>query len=132
MAEMFCTSCGSVGEPVTNTPGSFRLELFLWLMLLLPGLIYSVWRLTARRKVCATCSSATLIPVNSPVALSLRAQMEKSAPSVQAAYAAPAKHKPSAKRGMVYMVIIAVVVGLAAYDFFGGQAKTPTASTTAQ
>lgn len=43
-----CPRCGFDGYTKTVTPGSFAMELFLWLLFLLPGFIYSIWRLTAR------------------------------------------------------------------------------------
>jgi hypothetical protein len=62
-----CTSCGTTGVPKKHTPGSTLIELVLWLCLFVPGLIYSIWRLTARRKVCASCGGAQLVPSDSPV-----------------------------------------------------------------
>lgn len=72
---MFCKSCGHEGEPASHTPGSFLIELILWLCFIVPGLIYSFWRLSRRRKVCAGCRSADIIPSNSPMARSLRKQI---------------------------------------------------------
>ncbi len=63
---MICAACGSTGDPKLETPGSFLVELLLWCFLLLPGLIYSLWRISARRKVCGACGGQTLIPLNSP------------------------------------------------------------------
>lgn len=63
---MFCTSCGHIGKPKKKTPGSFFTELLLWILFIFPGLIYSIWRLTARKKVCSNCGHPTVIPENSP------------------------------------------------------------------
>lgn len=73
---MFCKSCGHEGEPSTHTPGSIWIELVLWLPWMVPGLIYSLWRLNRRRKVCASCESADIIPWDSPMARSLRKRMK--------------------------------------------------------
>jgi len=62
-----CTSCGTTGAPKKHTPGSTWLEFVLWLCVLFPGLFYSLWRLAARRNVCASCGSAQLVPSDSPV-----------------------------------------------------------------
>lgn len=67
MAEIVCTSCGYVGEPKTITKGSMAVELVLWLLLIVPGLIYSVWRLTSRHEGCPSCGQTALIPVESPM-----------------------------------------------------------------
>lgn len=71
---MFCKSCGHEGEPASHTPGSILIELVLWLCFIVPGLVYSLWRLSRRRKVCSACRSADIIPSNSPMARSLRKQ----------------------------------------------------------
>lgn len=63
---MVCPSCGSRGEPKTITKGSTGIELILWLCLLVPGLIYSIWRLSSRVKGCPSCGSMGMIPANSP------------------------------------------------------------------
>jgi hypothetical protein len=62
---LFCTRCFKVAPPKTHTRGSFIIELFLWLCFLVPGLIYSLWRLTTRQKVCPACESPELVPANS-------------------------------------------------------------------
>lgn len=64
--DMVCTRCEHVGEPAQHTPGSFGLELLLWLLLIVPGLLYSVWRLHSRSDRCAVCGSADLVPLQSP------------------------------------------------------------------
>ena len=70
--DWICTQCNWTGRPVSFTGGSFLIELLLWLFLCLPGLIYSIWRLTTRRKVCPVCRSQALIPYGSPRAQSMR------------------------------------------------------------
>ena len=64
---MVCPSCGTRGEPKTITRGSTLIELILWLCLIVPGLIYSIWRLTTRQKGCPACGAAGMIPVTSPM-----------------------------------------------------------------
>lgn len=68
MEKFVCTSCGYTGEPKTITKGSIGIEIILWLCFLIPGLIYSVWRLSSRHYGCPTCGQTTLIPVSSPMA----------------------------------------------------------------
>ena len=60
--------CGTIGEPVTVTKGSFLIELVLWCCFLVPGFIYSMWRLTSKYKACPSCKQAGMIALNSPVA----------------------------------------------------------------
>lgn len=73
--DMYCDRCGAVGAPKTDTPGSIWIEVVLWLCFVVPGLIYSIWRLNKRHRVCATCGSPELIPADSPKAVAARRKM---------------------------------------------------------
>ena len=61
-----CANCRYQGSPVTRTKGSFRIEVLLWTFIL-PGLIYTVWRLTTRERVCPKCQRPHMIPLDTPV-----------------------------------------------------------------
>jgi len=66
----YCLQCGGTPDRLkTRTRGSFRMEVFLWFILIIPGLIYSMWRLTSKAKVCPVCSSESVIPASSPIAV---------------------------------------------------------------
>lgn len=67
--QYLCPVCGTVGKPIKKTQGSFMVEVFLWLCFLLPGLIYTVWRIFNKLKVCPNCKSAAMIPATSPAVL---------------------------------------------------------------
>ncbi len=69
---LYCPACGSIERPVTRTQGSFLIEVFLWLILIVPGVLYSLWRLTTRAKACRICGAVGLIPPDSPRALQLQ------------------------------------------------------------
>jgi len=64
----FCTTCGHEGGTETKTRGNLLIEIILWLCFLVPGLVYSIWRIASRHQVCASCGAATLVPPDSPVA----------------------------------------------------------------
>lgn len=84
--EKICSTCGHCGSG--DTAGSFWIELLLWLCFGLPGLIYTIWRLTTRGRSCAKCDSATLIPADTPRGRELLAQYTKGpSPETQAATA---------------------------------------------
>lgn len=68
MTKVVCTACGYVGNPAKVTKGSFGIELILWLCFLIPGLIYSIWRLSSRHEACPSCNNSSLIPAASPMA----------------------------------------------------------------
>ncbi len=74
-APVFCKACGSTAAPATRTRGVFLIEVVLWLCFLVPGLIYSLWRLSTRASVCAHCGSAEVVPADSPVATAARKQL---------------------------------------------------------
>lgn len=63
---MICKECGYHGKMKKHTKGSFIIEVFLWLMLLVPGIVYSLWRVTSKIKICPKCKSDKIIPLNSP------------------------------------------------------------------
>lgn len=52
-----CKKCGTVGAPKMHKRGTVSLELLLWLCLLVPGFIYSMWRLMTRYQTCSHCGS---------------------------------------------------------------------------
>lgn len=64
----YCPACGTVAKPRTHTRGSFLIEIVLWLLMILPGVLYTLWRLTTRGKVCPACGGTTLLPLDSPKA----------------------------------------------------------------
>lgn len=70
-----CAQCGSVGAPRKVAPGSFLVELALWICFILPGLIYSLWRVSSKRPTCRACGAIrTMVPLQSPRGRQLAAQ----------------------------------------------------------
>jgi|GEM_PF-1908842 len=70
-----CTSCGFI----TSTPlqkGQKWLEIVLWLLYILPGLVYSIWRRNGGGTVCPNCKHETLIPYNPDASLDSREKSE--------------------------------------------------------
>lgn len=74
---MFCTTCGYEGKVKKQTPGSFLIEVIMWLAFLVPGIIYSLWRITNKYFVCAKCRNKSVIPIDSPMALQHKRLLEK-------------------------------------------------------
>jgi hypothetical protein len=66
MSTHICESCGTIAKPKRHMKGSFVIEVFLWLMLIVPGLLYSLWRLTTKSTICGTCQSAVIVPIKTP------------------------------------------------------------------
>lgn len=71
-----CTRCGVVQDPATAVKGSMLIELVLWLMFIVPGLIYSLWRLSSKHTKCRACGASELIPVDSPAGQKLLRNFE--------------------------------------------------------
>lgn len=69
---VYCTTCGSEAPAKSVTKGSIGIELILWLLFLVPGLIYSIWRLTTKHRACKVCGSTVIIPPQSPQALAAK------------------------------------------------------------
>lgn len=70
-----CPACGTIADPVFKTRGTFAIEVVLWICLLVPGLIYSLWRLSSRYQICPACGASGMIPVDTPMGKSLAEKM---------------------------------------------------------
>jgi ribosomal protein S27AE len=80
-AKLICGECGSVtAKPKTVTKGNIGIEILLWLMFLVPGVFYSIWRLTTRHKACPQCGSGGLLPVDTPMGRKLFAELNAANP----------------------------------------------------
>lgn len=72
---LICKACGSIRCPIKTTKGSIAIEIVLWLFFIVPGLIYSIWRLTTRRNACPVCGSPDMIPLDTPIGQSLKTKI---------------------------------------------------------
>ena len=61
-----CAKCGTKTKPITVTRGTIWIEIVLWLFLLIPGIVYTIWRLTSKYKACSICKSPDIVPLDSP------------------------------------------------------------------
>lgn len=92
-----CSQCGTRGTAKRVTPGNFLIELALWAFFLVPGLIYSVWRVSARRSACRTCGAIdSLVPLGSPRGRQLAAEF---APAPRPSAPPPAEPSPRPATG---------------------------------
>ena len=64
--QFVCTTCGFIGSPKKVVKGSILIEIILWLAFLIPGLIYSIWRLTTKYDACPKCKNTSMVPADSP------------------------------------------------------------------
>jgi hypothetical protein len=70
-----CATCYAPDSEHVHTKGSIIIELGLWMLILVPGLIYSIWRLASRVKCCKACGSTELIPAHTPRGRELAAKI---------------------------------------------------------
>ena len=70
-----CADCGSREDPVLANRGMLWVEILMWLSLILPGVIYSVWRRARRRWVCSYCGNPSMVSIYSARARSMIALM---------------------------------------------------------
>ena len=78
-----CSDCGSNGKPEKLIQGQFLMELLLWgsgilvilfskmlfgfwLIAMLPGVFYTIWRITTKYDGCKVCNSKNIVPLDSP------------------------------------------------------------------
>ena len=72
-----CSNCGYVGQAKKITKGSILIEIVLWLCFLIPGLIYSIWRLTSKHLACPKCGAQNLVPLDSPRGKKLQQELDQ-------------------------------------------------------
>ncbi len=75
MSQLICVNCGTIGTPKTVTKGSISTEIVLWLFFIVPGVLYSLWRLTTRAKACRSCGAENMVPLNSPMGKKLQHEL---------------------------------------------------------
>jgi len=63
-----CTRCHYQGRAEDITPGNLGVEIFAWLLMVLPGIIYTLWRKANAYKGCPKCQSKEIVPLDSPAA----------------------------------------------------------------
>jgi len=112
--QMICTLCGYAGAPNKKTKGNFLIEVILWLFFLIPGLIYSIWRLSSKQDVCAKCGNTNVIPQDSPQAQKMMAE-QRNNPSISKDSLEPEKTSTKTRNimlGVVAGVFILVIIAI--------------------
>jgi len=66
-----CDNCGTIAVPLSIAKGNIIIELILWLMFIIPGLIYSIWRISSKYNACPSCKSKNPIGLNTPKGIKL-------------------------------------------------------------
>ncbi len=50
-----CAHCGAIGSARWRSRGSLMIEIVLWVGFFFPGLIYSLWRHSQKKRYCQMC-----------------------------------------------------------------------------
>ena len=66
--EFYCTACGARRKARIRNRGSSAIEIILWLLFIIPGLCYTMWRMGRKDRFCRTCNAPNPIPASSPLA----------------------------------------------------------------
>lgn len=76
--EFICRMCRHIGPLELNKKGKLSIETILWVLFLIPGLVYSIWRRTGRWFACPDGGSYHLVPLRSPMGRDALAKKEQS------------------------------------------------------
>jgi hypothetical protein len=122
----YCVACGTTGRPKTREKGSVRITLVLFLFLIIPAVIYSLWRRSSRYQACRTCGATTLVPLNSPVALRELSAVGGGPQS------APVVRVPSGSSGAIVLLgsvaLLVFIIAVGSVSRSGD--RTPTATSS--
>jgi len=72
-----CANCYEMVIPYRKTPGWFLLELVLWMMFIVPGLFYTIWRISNKFDACPVCESKDVAHPDSPRGQMILAQLQQ-------------------------------------------------------
>lgn len=67
--EYICPTCGHMGRAALQLRGSSIVERLLWLLLIVPGPLYSYWRRQGGQVECAGCGDSHIVKVDSKLGL---------------------------------------------------------------
>jgi hypothetical protein len=67
-----CIDCGCQRDPISVKRGLLVIEIFMWLLYILPGVIYSIWRRVRKQQVCPKCQNPSVVLTSSTRAMEMR------------------------------------------------------------
>ena len=70
-----CMECGCQRDPIDVKRGLLVIEIFLWLLYILPGVIYSIWRRMRTQQICSKCRNPSVVLTSSSRAMGVRRLM---------------------------------------------------------
>jgi len=66
-----CMECGCQRDPIDAKRGLLVIEIFMWLLYILPGVIYSIWRRVRKQQICPNCQNPSIELTSSPRAVGM-------------------------------------------------------------
>ncbi len=66
-----CMECGCQQEPIMAKRGMLIIELLMWLLYILPGVIYPIWRRVRKHEVCPNCGEPSVVLTSSSRAMKM-------------------------------------------------------------
>lgn len=94
-------------------------EIILWLCFIVPGLIYSIWRMSSYHAACPVCGSSTLVPLNSPNGQKILESQGKTSEEIKTI--TEAKPINAQTKKFLAWAIVAFVVVIFIGAIFGGR-----------
>ena len=91
-----CMECGCQRDPIDAKRGLLVIEIFMWLLYILPGVIYSIWRRVRKHQVCPNCLSPSVVLTSSSRAMGMR-RLLKTFPQQRMTNSRNSKSDPSSK-----------------------------------
>ncbi|MDH4227200.1 MAG: hypothetical protein OEV59_05555 [Deltaproteobacteria bacterium] len=71
--ELICIDCSFCGKPHRELRGKTSVEIILWILFIVPGLAYSIWRrMISGGRFCSRCGSPRVISPDSEFGRKLR------------------------------------------------------------
>ncbi len=71
-----CMECGCQHDPIDAKRGLLVIEIFMWLLYILPGVIYSIWRRVRTQQVCSKCRNPSVVLTSSSRAMGMMRLMK--------------------------------------------------------
>jgi len=103
-----CMECGCQRDPIQAKRGFLFVELFMWLLYIVPGVIYSIWRRLRTHQICPNCRNPSIVLTSSSRAMGMMRLLRafspstspistRPSPSSSQKQVAPSKSKPEEK-----------------------------------
>lgn len=71
-----CMECGCQRDPIDAKRGLLVIEVFMWLLYIIPGVIYSIWRRVRKQQVCSKCRNPSVVLTSSSRAMGIMRLMK--------------------------------------------------------